>query len=139
MQEGNWGLVLLGAITLVLVVQTAALISMALASRRLAERAQTLEHELRSELAPSLARLSRLAQNAEEVSDRVVAALPQIEDAVADAADNIQRANRMFERAEDLLSRPLRPIARGLAFLQAFRRPENERPRPVLPAPRNGS
>jgi ABC-type transporter Mla subunit MlaD len=136
MQEGNWGLVLLSAITLVLVIQTAALISLALAGRRLADRARTLEHELRTELGPSLARLRRVAQNAEEVSDRLVAGLPQIEDAVADAADNIQRANRMFERLEDLLSLPLRPIARGLAFLQGFRRPESERPRPVLPAPR---
>src|SRR5512134_463994 len=101
MQESNWGLVLLGAITLVLLIQTAALVGLALAGRRLVDQARTLEHELRNELVPSLARLSRFAQNAEEISDRLVAGLPQIEDAVADAADNIQRANRMFERFED--------------------------------------
>ena len=137
MPESSWGPVLLGLITLVLLIQTAVLITLAIAGRRLAARARTLEDELRNELGPSLARLGRVAENAEEISDRLVRGLPQLENAVADAAENIQRANRIFEGLEALLSLPFRPIARGLAFLRGFRPPESERPRPVLPASRN--
>jgi hypothetical protein len=137
MPEGSWGPVLLGLIALVLLIQTAALVALALAGRRLLARARTLEDEIRTGLVPSLARLGRVAENAEEISDRLVRGLPQLESAVADAADNIQRANRIFEGLEGLLSLPLRPIARGLAFLRGFRPSESERPRPALPIPRS--
>jgi ABC-type transporter Mla subunit MlaD len=86
-----------GLITVVLLIQAAALVTLALASRRLAARARTLEDEVRSQLGPSLARLGRVAENAEEISDRLVHGLPHLEAAVADAAENIQRANRIFE------------------------------------------
>jgi hypothetical protein len=135
MPEASWGPVLLGLITLVLLIQTAVLITLALAARRLLARARTLEDEIRSGVVPSLARLGRVAENAEEISDRLVRGLPHLEGAVADAAENIQRANRIFEGLEGLLSLPLRPIARGLAFLRGVRRSESERSRPALPSP----
>ena len=97
MPEGSWGPVLLGLIALVLLIQTAALITLALAGRRLLARARTLEDEIRTGLVPSLARLGRVAENAEEISDRLVRGLPQLESAVADAAENIS-ARTAFSR-----------------------------------------
>ncbi len=139
MPMSSWGPVLLGLITLVLLVQTGALVLLALAGRRLAARAQALEDVVR-QVGPSLARLGRVTENAEEISDRLVHGLPHLENAVADAAENIQRANRIFEGLEALLYVPLRPLARGLALLRAFRSVRAFRSggatRPALPAPR---
>jgi hypothetical protein len=136
MPESSWGPALLGLMAIVLLIQTAALVALALAGRRLATHARTLEDEVRSRLGPSLDRLSRIAANAEEISDRLIHGLPQLEDAVADAAENIRRANRIFEGLEGLLSLPLRPLARGLGLFRRFRALREERSRPAFPAPR---
>lgn len=109
------------AMAVAVVVQTGILIAAAVAGRRLFGRIAALEQELRSAAAPSLVRLARVAENAEEISDRLARGLPQLEEAIEGAAQNVRRANQIFDTLETALLAPLRPIARGIAFWRRLR------------------
>jgi hypothetical protein len=112
------------------VVQTAVLLAAAVAGRRLAARIAALEVELRGAAGPTLTRLARVAENAEQVSERLARGLPQLEEAIEGAAANVRRANQIFDVLESALLAPLRPLARGLAFWRRLRgAPEPERVR----------
>jgi ABC-type transporter Mla subunit MlaD len=112
------------------VVQTAVLVAAALAGRRLSARIAALEAELRAATGPTFSRLARVAENAEEVSERLARGLPQLEEAIEGAAANVRRANQIFDVLESALLAPLRPLARGLAFWRRLRgAPEPERVR----------
>ena len=109
------------AMAIAVVMQTGILIVAALAGRRLFARIAALEQELRAAAAPSLVRLARVAENAEEISDRIARGLPQLEEAIEGAAQNVRRANQIFDTLESALLAPLRPIARGIALWRRLR------------------
>jgi hypothetical protein len=130
-------LILLGVIAVVLVAQTALLAWLGLTGQRLARRLSVLERDFGEELRPSLASARRVAENAERISESLVGGLPQLEQAIEDAAENVRRATRMMELLENLVVRPLRPLAAGWALwrgvrsgLEAYRRPGLPPPRP---------
>jgi hypothetical protein len=109
------------AIVLAVVVQTAILLAAFLVGRRLLSRIATLEQEVREGAGPTLVRLARVAENAEEISDRVARGLPQLEEAIEGAAQNVRRANQIFDTLEAAVVAPLRPLARGLALWRRLR------------------
>ena len=108
-------------------VQTAILVAAALAGRRLMARVAALEEELRAAVGPTFSRLARVAENAEEVSDRLARGLPQLEEAIEGAAANVRRANQIFDTLESALLAPLRPLARGLALWRRLRGHDRDR------------
>jgi hypothetical protein len=120
------------AMALAVVVQTGILIAAFVAGRRVLGRIDALENELRGAATPTLSRLARVAENAEEISDRVARGLPQLEEAIEGAARNVERANQIFDTLEAALLAPLRPIARGIAFWRRLRGGDPREEPPLL-------
>ena len=120
------------AMALAVVVQTGILIAAFVAGRRVLGRIDSRESELRGAATPTLSRLARVAENAEEISDRVARGLPQLEEAIEGAARNVERANQIFDTLEGALLAPLRPIARGIALWRRLRGGDPREEPPLL-------
>jgi hypothetical protein len=120
--DSNTAVVFLGLIALALLVQTAMLVGMAIAARTAVKRLAALERTVEDDVRPTLAHVKRITGNAEVISRHLVEEVPRLQSALQDATANIHRVSRMIDVVENLVLRPLGPLAKGLAVFQGVRK-----------------
>ncbi len=114
-----WGVFFLGVIACSVLVQTAYLILIAQAWRRLSLRIDALQTQFERELRPAFDHISRLTRNLAEVSDSAVIHARRIDDLIADTVEKIEDTTSVLRR---VILRPLGPLVDIAAFLRGIRR-----------------
>lgn len=131
-------IVFLAVIAVTSLLQAAAAIGAAVASRKLAQRVDELEARFEKDLRPALARVARIVESAADVSDKALAECRRVDSAVTGVADRVNDAvDRVargvqhtvvgsIEKVEDQVDRRVRhisrPLARAAALVEGFRR-----------------
>src|SRR3989304_6082131 len=137
-----WALVFLGVIGVAALVQSAVLIGLAVAGRRLSRRIEALQTRLERDVSPALRDLTRVSRNVAEISDIATLQARRLDLALADTIEKIEETTSVAQR---LILRPLGPVADIVAFLKGLRRGIDvyfaRRPpaRPPLPRGRDGA
>jgi len=115
----SWGVAFLGVIALGSLVQTAFLVGLAVAGRRLARKVDDMQGRFERELRPSIDHLSRVTRNLAEVSDMATLQARRIDEALADTVDTVQDATTQVRR---FFVRPLGPLGDVAALIKGLRR-----------------
>jgi hypothetical protein len=109
----------LGVIALSSLVQAVFLIGLAIQGRRLQRRIAELGDRVDRDIQPSLAHLTRVTRNAAEVSDLAVVEMRRFDLMLAELSERLDETSRVVQQ---LVLRPLRPIAEIAAFFKGVRR-----------------
>ena len=139
----TWALVFLGVIAVASLVQSAVLIGLAVAGRRLSRRIEALQTRLERDVSPALRDLTRVSRNVAEISDIATLQARRLDLALADTIEKIEETTSVAQR---LILRPLGPVADIVAFLKGLRRGidvyfdlrAREGRRPISPRRRHG-
>jgi hypothetical protein len=115
----TWAVVFLGVIAVASLAQTAFLVALALASRRLARRVDEIHDRFERELRPSLERLARISRNLAEMSDLATLQARRIDGVLADTLDRVEEASGYLRR---FLLRPLGPLSSVAAVIKGLRK-----------------
>src|SRR3989304_8247190 len=114
-----WALVFLGVIAVAALVQSAVLIGLAVAGRRLSRRIEALQTRLERDVSPALQDLTRVSRNVAEISDIATLQARRLDLALAGTIGKIEETTSVAQR---LILRPLGPVADLVAFPQGLRR-----------------
>ena len=109
----------LGVIAFSSLVHAGALIWLAVQGRRVARRVDELQRRVERELAPNVARLSKVTQNFEEISEIARSEVARIEGVVDDTARKVQETTDVLR---DALVKPLESLVHIAAFVKGIRR-----------------
>lgn len=115
----SWGVFFLGLIALASLVQTAFLIALARAGRRVAARVDDVQRQIDRDIRPALDNLTRVTNNIGEISDRAVLQARRIDGAVTDVVREIDATVRALRRTAGESLGPLFDLA---AFFKGVRR-----------------
>jgi methyl-accepting chemotaxis protein len=115
----TWGVVFLGVIALAAVVQAAFVIGLAVFGRRLGRRLDALQTRLDREITPALGNLTRVSRNAAEISDLATLQARRIDLLLSDTIEKIEETTTVVQQ---LVLRPLKPLAEILAFVKGLQR-----------------
>jgi hypothetical protein len=113
------GIFFLGLIALASLVQAFWLLRLAIEGKRLAARLDDFQHRLERDARPTLESLQRISRNLAEVSDTAVIQARRVDALVADTVLKIEETT---ETLQQLILRPLGPLADLAAFLKGLRR-----------------
>ena len=115
----TWGVVFLGIIALMALVQGAFLVGIAVFVLRVARGLDALEARLDKEFGPALANLERISRNAAEVSDLATVQARRFDLVLGDTIDKVEDTVSQVQR---LIARPLRPVANILALIRGVQK-----------------
>jgi hypothetical protein len=115
----SWAVVFLGVIAFASLVQTAFLVALAVAGRRLARRVDEMHDRFEREVRPMVESLSRLSRNVAEITDLATLQARRIDGVLADTIDKVEDATGYLQR---FLLRPLGPLADVAAVIKGLRR-----------------
>lgn len=111
----TWGVVFLGIIAFVALIQGAVLIGIAVFLLRLARRLDALDDRLEREIAPALEGVRHLSRNAAEISDIATIQARRIDLMLGDSIEKVEETLTLLQR---FVTRPMRPIANILAIIR---------------------
>ena len=100
-------------------VHAGSLIWLAVQGRRVARRVDELQRRVERELAPNVARLSKVTQNLEEISEIARSEVARIEGVVDDTARKVQETTDVLR---DAVVKPLEPLVHIAAFVKGIQR-----------------
>jgi hypothetical protein len=115
----TWGVVFLGIIALMALVQGAFLVGIAVFVLRVARGLDALEARLDKEFGPALANLERISRNAAEVSDLATVQARRFDLVLGDTIDKVEDTVTQVQR---VIARPLRPVANILAVIRGVQK-----------------
>ena len=115
----TWGVVFLGIIALMALVQGAFLIGIAVFVLRVARALDALEARIDRQFTPALSNLERVTRNVAEVSDLATIQARRLDLVLADTIDKVEETVTLAQR---LVARPLRPVANIVAVIRAVQR-----------------
>ena len=114
-----WGVFFLGIIALASVVQGAFLIGLMLGGRRLALRIEALQARIDRDITPVLENLGRVSRAAAEIADLAALQARRVDLVLADTVEKIEEITTLVQQ---LVVRPLKPLAGILAFVKGVQR-----------------
>ena len=115
----TWGVVFLGMIAFVALIQGAVLIGIAVFLLRVARRLEALDDRLDREIGPALADVKRVSSNAAEISDLATVQVRRLDLVLGDTIDKVEDTVTQVHR---LIARPLRPVANVLAIVRGLQK-----------------
>jgi hypothetical protein len=115
----TWGVFFLGVIALASTVQGAFLIALMVFGRRLARRIDALQARIDRDITPSLDNLGRVSRAAAEIADLAALQARRVDLLLADTVEKIEETTATVQQ---LVLRPLRPLASLLAFVKGLQR-----------------
>jgi len=115
----TWGVVFLGIIAFVALIQGAVLIGIAVFLLRVARRLEALDDRIDREIGPALADMKRVSGNVAEVSDLATIQARRLDLALGDTIDKVEDAVTQVHR---LVARPLRPVVTILAVVRGLQK-----------------
>jgi hypothetical protein len=115
----TWGVVFLGVVALASVVQAAFLIGLAVFGSRLARRLDVLQARLDREISPALENFTRVSRNAAEISDLATLQARRVDLLLSDTIEKIEETTTTIQQ---VVVRPLKPLAEVLAFVKGLQR-----------------
>ncbi|HEX9188883.1 MAG TPA: hypothetical protein VGB87_17510 [Vicinamibacteria bacterium] len=115
----SWGVFFLGVIAFSAVVQVAFLVGLLVFGRKLARRLDDLQARLDRDLGPALANFTRVSRAAAEVADMATLQARRLDLVLG---DTIERIGDTAATIQQLVSRPLKPIANLVALLKGVQR-----------------
>jgi hypothetical protein len=115
----TWGVVFLGIIALASLVQGAFLIGLMAFGRRLGRRIDALQARIDRDVTPALESLGRVSRAAAEVAEIAALQARRVDLLVADTVEKVEETTTLVQQ---LIVRPLRPLAGLLAFLKGLQR-----------------
>lgn len=115
----TWGVVFLGIIALASLVQGAFLIGLTVSGRRLARRLDALQARIDRDITPALENLGRISRAAAEIADLAALQARRIDLVLADTVEKIEETTTLVQQ---LVVRPLKPLAGLLAFVKGLQR-----------------
>jgi hypothetical protein len=115
----TWGVVFLGIIALASLVQGAFLIGLMVFGRRLAQRIDALQTRIDRDVTPALENLARVSRAAAEVAELAALQARRVDLVLADTVEKIEETTTLVQQ---LVVRPLKPLAGVLAFLKGLQR-----------------
>lgn len=115
----TWGVVFLGIIALASLVQGAFLIGLMLAGRRLAQRIDALQARIDRDITPALENIGRVSRAAAEIADLAALQARRVDLVLADTVEKIEQTTTLVQ---ELVLRPLKPLAGVLAFVKGLQR-----------------
>jgi methyl-accepting chemotaxis protein len=131
-------IVFLAVIAVTAVLQAAAAVAAAIAARKLGQRVDELEARFERDLRPAFSKMARAVETAADVSDKALAQVQRLDNAVAgatervnDVVDRVARGVQdtvvgSIEKVEGQVGRRVRkvsrPFARAAALVEGFRR-----------------
>ena len=115
----TWGVVFLGIIAIASVVQSAFLIGLALAGKKLSRRVAEIQDRIEREIKPSLDNVSRVTRNLAEVSDLAVLQARRVDGLLADTIDKVEETTTLIRK---VVLKPIGPLVDLAAFLKGLRR-----------------
>src|SRR5512141_2033588 len=115
----TWGVLFLGVIALGSLVQGAFLIALILFGRRLARRIDALQERIDRDITPALENLGRVSRAAAEIADLAALQARRLDLVLADTVEKIEQTTTLVQ---ELVLRPLKPLAGVLAFVKGLQR-----------------
>ena len=115
----SWGVTFLGVIALSSLVQTAFLVRLVMAGRRLGRRIDELQKRVDQDIRPGLENLTRVTRNLAEISDVAARETQRIAEVVGSTLDRLEETTQLVQR---FVLRPLAPLADVIALLKGLRR-----------------
>jgi hypothetical protein len=115
----SWGVLFLGVIALASVVQAGFLIGLVVYGRRLAHRVDALQVRLDREISPALENFNRVSRAAAEIADLATLQARRFDLVLADTVEKIEDTTATIQQ---LVVRPLKPLAGIAAFLKGLQR-----------------
>ncbi len=139
----SWGVFFLGVIALASVVQGVFLIALMVFGRRLAQRIDALQARIDRDVTPALDNLGRVSRAAAEIADLAALQARRVDLLLADTVEKIEETTTTVQQ---LVLRPLKPLAAVLAFvkglqrgLDVYLRLDERRQRPTVTRRRHGA
>lgn len=139
---GSWGVFFLGVIALASTAQAAVLIWLMVFGRRLARRIEALQARIDRDITPALDNLGRVGRAAAEIADLAALQARRVDLLLADTVEKIEETTATVQQ---LVLRPLKPLAAVLAFLKGLQRGldvylqlDERRQRPTVSRRRHG-
>jgi len=111
----TWGVVFLGIIAFVALIQGAVLVGIAIFLLRLARRLDALDDRLDREIAPALEGVRHVSRNVAEISDLATIQARRIDLMLGDSLEKVEETLGLLQR---FVTRPLRPISNLLAIIR---------------------
>ena len=115
----SWGVFFLGVIAFSAVVQVVFLVALLVFGQRLARRIDALQARLDRDLGPALANLTRVSRAAAEITDMATLQARRLDIVLG---DTIERVADTAATIQQLVSRPLKPVANLVALLKGVQR-----------------
>jgi hypothetical protein len=115
----SWGVSFLGVIALSSLVQTAFLVGLIVAGRRLGRRIDELQKRVDQDIRPGLENLTRVTRNLAEISDVAARETQRIAEVVGSTLDRLEETAQLVQR---FVLKPLAPLADAIALLKGLRR-----------------
>lgn len=115
----TWGVVFLGIIALASLVQGAFLVGLMVFGRRLSRRLDALQSRIDRDVTPALENLARVSRAAAEVADLAALQARRIDLVLADTVEKIEETTTLVQQ---LVLKPLKPLAGVLAFVKGIQR-----------------
>jgi hypothetical protein len=115
----TWGVVFLGIIALSSVVQGVFLVALMLFGRRLAQRLDAVQMRIDRDITPALENIGRVSRAAAEVADLAALQARRVDLLLADTVEKIEETTTLVQ---EVVVKPLKPIANMLAFLKGLQR-----------------
>jgi hypothetical protein len=115
----TWGVVFLGIIALASLVQGAFLVGLMAFGRRLSRRLDALQARIDRDVTPALENLARVSRAAAEVADLAALQARRIDLVLADTVEKIEETTTLVQQ---LVVKPLKPLAGVLAFVKGIQR-----------------
>ncbi len=139
----TWGVFFLGVIALASTVQGVFLIALMLFGRRLSHRIDALQARIDRDVTPALDNLGRISRAAAEIADLAALQARRVDLLLADTVEKIEETTTTVQQ---LVLRPLKPLAAVLAFvkglqrgLDVYLRLDERRQRPTVARRRHGA
>jgi hypothetical protein len=137
----RWGVVFLGVIALSSVVQAVFLVALMVAGRRLSKRIDALQTRIDRDITPALDNFARVSRAAAEIADLATLQARRLDLLLADTVERVEETSALVQQ---LVIRPLKPLASILSFLKGIQRGLDVyrslggEPQPAGPARRRG-
>jgi hypothetical protein len=113
----TWGVVFLGIIAFVSLIQGAVLVGIAIFLLRLSRRLDALDDRLDREVGPALEGMRHVSRNLAEISDLATIQARRLDLVLGDSIDRVQETLNVLQR---FVTRPMRPIANILAIFRGL-------------------
>jgi hypothetical protein len=115
----TWGVVFVGVIAFASVIQGVFLVGLMVSGRRLGRRIDALQSRIDREVTPAIQDFTRLSRAAGEIADLATVQARRIDLLLADTIEKVEETTSLVQQ---LVVRPLRPLASLVAFLKGVQR-----------------